>query len=305
MLHSCGSYAGADISQWSLDRYRSFDCPTDLLGLDLLRLFAVHRADGARPGLASHRNERCSVARLAGRRPVCLSGRPLDRCTWRALADDCWLAAGRPAVLCMGERGVTADPVPGLGGLGAAMAATLYDPVFAVLTRLYPASFRKKIILLTLVGGFASTVFIPLTQYLMDQIGWRTALMRLGLMHLLICAPLHFAALRDRLPKGVAAGSGAELATISRASLARAAASGLLVAAALVGQRQLHRRAAGHIASGTGWRRVFPHRRGACNTSAWPGLMHCRAHHGMRVYLSDFLAKKPSSGGLATADVQP
>jgi hypothetical protein len=47
-------------------------------------------------------------------------------------------------------------------GLGVAMAATLYDPVFAVITRDFPNSFRTKITLITLVAGFASTVFIPL-----------------------------------------------------------------------------------------------------------------------------------------------
>src|ERR1700730_2399015 len=37
-------------------------------------------------------------------------------------------------------------------GLGVSMAATLYDPVFAVVTREYPASFRSKITLITLVA---------------------------------------------------------------------------------------------------------------------------------------------------------
>ena len=46
-------------------------------------------------------------------------------------------------------------------GLGVAMAATLYDPVFAVITRDFPRSFRTRITLVTLVAGFASTVFHP------------------------------------------------------------------------------------------------------------------------------------------------
>jgi MFS family permease len=51
-------------------------------------------------------------------------------------------------------------------GLGVAMAATLYDPAFAVITRDFPGSFRTKITLITLVAGFASTVFIPKAAYL-------------------------------------------------------------------------------------------------------------------------------------------
>jgi MFS family permease len=67
-------------------------------------------------------------------------------------------------------------------GLGVAMAATLYDPVFAIVTRRFPDSFRKRITLITLVGGFASTVFIPLTHGLVDALGWRQALLVLALL---------------------------------------------------------------------------------------------------------------------------
>jgi predicted MFS family arabinose efflux permease len=76
-------------------------------------------------------------------------------------------------------------------GLGVAMAATLYDPVFAVITRSCPDSFRKKITLITLVGGFASTVFIPLTHSLVDTLGWREALLALAAINLAICLPVN------------------------------------------------------------------------------------------------------------------
>ena len=46
--------------------------------------------------------------------------------------------------------------------LGAGMAATLYAPVFAVVTRRFPQDFRRAIITMTFLGGLASTVFIPL-----------------------------------------------------------------------------------------------------------------------------------------------
>ena len=46
-------------------------------------------------------------------------------------------------------------------GLGLSLAATLYEPVFAVITRSFPQSYRLRITALTLVGGFASTVFVP------------------------------------------------------------------------------------------------------------------------------------------------
>lgn len=77
-------------------------------------------------------------------------------------------------------------------GLGAVMAATLYDPAFAVITRLFATNYRRAITALTLFGGFASTVFWPLTQFLIAELGWRHALLVLALLNLLVCAPLHW-----------------------------------------------------------------------------------------------------------------
>lgn len=76
-------------------------------------------------------------------------------------------------------------------GLGLAMAATLYDPAFAVLGQVFRERQRKAITVLTLFGGFASTVFWPLTQTLIEGRGWQGALLVLGLLNLVVCAPLH------------------------------------------------------------------------------------------------------------------
>lgn len=80
--------------------------------------------------------------------------------------------------------------------LGAALAATLYSPVFAVVTRRFPGDFRRAIITLTFLGGLASTVFIPLSAWLVDALGWRRAVMALALLHLVVCVPLHAICLR-------------------------------------------------------------------------------------------------------------
>ncbi|MDQ7981665.1 MFS transporter [Paraburkholderia sp. SARCC-3016] len=82
-------------------------------------------------------------------------------------------------------------------GLGIAMAATLYDPVFAVITHQFPDSFRTRITLITLVGGFASTAFIPLTQFLVGTVGWRESLEVLAAVNLAICLPIHVVAIRS------------------------------------------------------------------------------------------------------------
>ena len=78
--------------------------------------------------------------------------------------------------------------------MGCGMAACLYDPAFATLARISgdaPARTRRAISFLTLPGGFASTVFWPLTLFLLQSFDWRqTAWMYAGFL-LFICAPLH------------------------------------------------------------------------------------------------------------------
>src|SRR5690606_12625744 len=82
-------------------------------------------------------------------------------------------------------------------GIGLMQAATLYEPAFAVLARRVGAArSRQAITTLTLWGGFASTVFIPLIQWLLDQWGWRGALMVLGLVKVLLCTSLHLVFIR-------------------------------------------------------------------------------------------------------------
>ena len=57
--------------------------------------------------------------------------------------------------------------------LGAAMAASLYDPAFATLGRIFGANARQPITVLTLAGGFASTVSWPTTYALLQSVGWK------------------------------------------------------------------------------------------------------------------------------------
>jgi MFS family permease len=85
-------------------------------------------------------------------------------------------------------------------GMGLVMAATLYEAAFAVIEIGFGDAYRKGIIVLTFAGGFASTVFVPVTQWLVDAFGWRGAAFGLALCNLLLCVPLH-----ARLPERRAA----------------------------------------------------------------------------------------------------
>ena len=75
--------------------------------------------------------------------------------------------------------------------LGLGMAATLYTPAFAIVTRRFGTDFRRAIITITFLGGLASTVFIPLVSWWMERWGWRTSLALLAALQLLVCLPLH------------------------------------------------------------------------------------------------------------------
>lgn len=75
--------------------------------------------------------------------------------------------------------------------LGLGMSGGLYSGAFAVLGHTYGASARSAITLLTLFGGFASSICWPLSTVLVNEAGWRgTALIYAG-AHLLITAPLY------------------------------------------------------------------------------------------------------------------
>jgi MFS family permease len=76
-------------------------------------------------------------------------------------------------------------------GLGLCMAGTLYEPAFAVIYRSFGADARKAITALTLIAGFASTVFWPVTERLVAGLGWRDALLVLAALNLIVCWPLH------------------------------------------------------------------------------------------------------------------
>lgn len=75
--------------------------------------------------------------------------------------------------------------------LGIGMSATLYEAAFATINRELRERARAGISTLTLFGGFASTVFWPLTVKLDAALGWRDTYLVYGLLQLAVCLPLH------------------------------------------------------------------------------------------------------------------
>jgi cyanate permease len=78
--------------------------------------------------------------------------------------------------------------------LGVAIAMTLYEPAFAVITRRFPQRYGDGITTVTLVGGLASTLAFPAVAALQSWLGWRGALLALALV-VAAMALLHYAAL--------------------------------------------------------------------------------------------------------------
>ncbi|RTE65104.1 MFS transporter [Amphritea opalescens] len=76
--------------------------------------------------------------------------------------------------------------------LGVLQAALSYEPAFAVTVRqLGTQQARSAITAITLWAGFASTVFVPLLQFMLDHWGWRDALLGLAVINITIAAPLY------------------------------------------------------------------------------------------------------------------
>ncbi len=132
-----------------------------------------------------------SAALLAGGAVAPFAGRQIDRIGARKVMAAGSAAAGLALALL---SQVTGGPglILALICVEAAAALVLYDAAFAALALATgPAGARRAITLMTLLGGFASTVFWPLTYMLMERTGWRETYLIFAALHLFLCLPLH------------------------------------------------------------------------------------------------------------------
>ncbi len=84
------------------------------------------------------------------------------------------------------------------GVVAIAMALTLYPVTFTVITNWFWRRRGSAMALLTLLGGLASPIFIPLAGVLVERIGWRQTLVVFGLIQVLVALPLHALVVRRR-----------------------------------------------------------------------------------------------------------
>lgn len=80
----------------------------------------------------------------------------------------------------------------GLVAIEVASAFVLYATAFAALAQASPAAARRGITHLTLIAGFASTIFWPITAMLHDSFSWRDVYLIYAATNLVVCVPIHF-----------------------------------------------------------------------------------------------------------------
>lgn len=83
-------------------------------------------------------------------------------------------------------------------GMGVCLAALLYEPAFTVVAIWFERRRSTALALVTFTAGLASTIFLPLSNALLETFGWREALFILGIFLALTTIPLHIAFLRRR-----------------------------------------------------------------------------------------------------------
>ena len=75
----------------------------------------------------------------------------------------------------------------------------LYEAAFVAFSQLAGNKARLPIIQITLMAGFASTIFWPLITYLLTIISWREVYQVLALFHLFLALPIHYFVLNPKL----------------------------------------------------------------------------------------------------------
>jgi predicted MFS family arabinose efflux permease len=145
----------------------------------------------------------CSVlASAAAAVPV---GRWLDRHGGRALMTAGSVAATALVLAWSQVHSVLALYLVWLG-IGLASACVFYEAAFAVVITWFPERRATALLAVTLVAGFASSIFLPLTGHLVERYGWRHAIVVLAAIHAAITIPGH---LLVRRPARAASGRAA------------------------------------------------------------------------------------------------
>jgi MFS family permease len=118
-------------------------------------------------------------------------------------------------------------------GIGLATALTFYPVSFTVAANWFERKRGTALAVLTLIGGLASPLCIPSEGWMVQHLGWRSMLLILGFLHLLVALPLHGLLLR-RHPEDLGlTPDGTLSATASASRTSKAANRGLTLKEAI------------------------------------------------------------------------
>lgn len=103
---------------------------------------------------------------------------------WGSLA-----AAASLAICALAPDGVTF--ILGLIAIEVTSTTVLYATAFAALAQASTKGAQRSITHLTLIAGFASTVFWPVTTWLHGFLGWREVYLVYAAVNVVVCLPVH------------------------------------------------------------------------------------------------------------------
>jgi len=81
--------------------------------------------------------------------------------------------------------------VAALVAMELASCFVLYATAFVAIVQIGPVGAQRSITHLTLIAGFASTLFWPLTSFLHNHLDWREVYLVFAVANLLVCLPIH------------------------------------------------------------------------------------------------------------------
>jgi MFS family permease len=107
------------------------------------------------------------------------------------------MSAGSAAVaLTLALAAVSPGPITfalSLIAMQAVAATVLYATAFTAIVQAGGRNAKSSIVHLTLIAGFASTLFWPLTSWLHGFMTWREIFLAFAVANLVVCVPLHLA----------------------------------------------------------------------------------------------------------------
>lgn len=103
------------------------------------------------------------------------------------------------SLLALAEARGPVSYIGAMIALEVVSALVLYDAAFTALTQARGTGARRAISQLTLIGGFASTLFWPLTTVLLNSFDWRDIYRIYAVLQFVLCVPLHWLLLPGRI----------------------------------------------------------------------------------------------------------